>query len=166
MAWYHYQDQHNEEAFVTLAERCSIKAVIEKYRELGLVFCYYEGPGIWDTGYNREPDFISQPELKEGIVYIRSDKLETLGLSKEEGFAIQTLHELGHYEAFRQRLNYRDEEVAWDVAEKIARSVYGGVLPASWRRVRADVRAKDQEFWESVKKRLPEEGIIPSDHIP
>jgi hypothetical protein len=158
MPWYHYQDQHNEEEFVTLAETCGIKAIIDKYRELGLVFCYYEGSGFWDTGYNREPDFISQPALKEGIVYIRSDGLERLGLSKEEGFTVQTLHELGHYEAFRQRLDYRNEEVAWDMAENIARAVYGGVLPVWWSRVRADVRAKDQKFWESFEKRLREEG--------
>lgn len=165
MTWYDYQDGHDEEEFISLAETCKVNGVIEKYRQLGLVFCYYAGPGYWDTGYNREPQFISQPELKEGIVYIRSDRLERLGLSKEEGFFVQTLHELGHYEAFRQHLDYKDEEIAWDMAENIARPVFEGELPDWWSRVRADVRAERQQFWESLEKRLRKDWGIPDDHI-
>jgi predicted SprT family Zn-dependent metalloprotease len=78
--------------------------------------------------------------------------LEKCGLSREEGFTIQTLHELGHYEAFRQGLDYRHEDVAWDMAENIARAVYGGILPAWWGRVRTEVRAKEKAFWDKMKR--------------
>ncbi len=78
-------------------------------------------------------------------------------LSREEGFAIQTLHELGHYEAFRQGLNYRDEDVAWNVAESIARRVYGDTMPDYWSRVRREVQAKERLFWEKLQKKFEQE---------
>jgi len=68
MPWYLNQDQHNEEEFIALAEKCGIKAIIDQYRALGLVFCYL-GVG-YDTHYDREPEHVGQPSLKEGIVYI------------------------------------------------------------------------------------------------
>ena len=63
-------------------------------------------------------------------------------MSKEQGFTCQTMHELGHYEAFKQGLDYKNERVAWDVAAEVVRSTFGSSVPEWWTRVREDVIAK------------------------
>ena len=77
------------------AERCGMKALITKYGSVGLTFCFLEGGSYhFGTGYNR--DFVNQPELKDGVVYIRRVELEKFGTSEEQGFLYQVTHELGH----------------------------------------------------------------------
>ena len=147
-----YQNLHEEAEFIALASRSNMKSLIEEYRGLGLTFCYFQG-GSFDpsTGYNR--DFVDQPGLREGIVYIRKDQLQDFDLSQEEGFVIQMIHELGHYEAFRRNLD-QSESLAWDLAEDIARSIYGDSLPDWWIRTRCEVEAKAQERWARDRKNM------------
>ncbi len=65
MPWYFHQEHHDEDEFIDMAQKCGIKPIIDAYRSVGLVFCYFEGPSnIIETGYNREPDFVRQPDLK------------------------------------------------------------------------------------------------------
>jgi len=165
MPEYHHQNDHNEDEFVQLANRSGIKSLIDKYRDRGVTFCYFEGSSCVIPGscYVNHGDIVSQPELSEGIIYIFSDDLTKYELSKEEGFALQTFHELGHYEASKRSLDCGDENVAWDVSESIARTFYGGALPDYWARVRRAIYAKEQDFWERQRRRLEREMQMPTE---
>jgi len=133
--------------------------LIKTYKSRGLNFCYLTGPfrGL-GTGYNR--DYVDQPDLKEGIIFILTDGLERFGMSRQQGFTCQTMHELGHYEAFKRGLDYRSELVAWDLAEEIYRSVFGSNVPDWWAWVRQEVTAKEQAFWARLEATMRESGEL------
>ncbi len=151
MPRYADEDRHKEEEFIALAPRCGIEDIIDNYRQLGLVFCYYDGSDKGGTFYNRTPEVIGQG-FKEGIVYISSNELETCGLTKEEGFTMLTLHEIGHYEGFRRGLDGGHQQVAWRMAEELARTIYEDALPDWWTRVRREEQERDRVFYEKVMR--------------
>ncbi len=132
-----YHDGHKEDEFIALAERCGIKGIIDRYRHLGLVFCYYDGPAKGGSLYDRTPETIMHSNLNQGVVYISSREVYTHGLS-QEGFTMLALHEIGHYEGFRRRLNGGAERVARELADELARTIYQDRLPDWWTRVRRE----------------------------
>ena len=67
-----YEYYHMESEFLQLAADCRMLDLIATYRSRGLHFCYLTGPFLGlSTGYNR--DFVDQPDLSEGIVFILSE---------------------------------------------------------------------------------------------
>jgi len=138
---------HQAAAFDELARAAGLEQIVAEYRARGVGFFFLprQIPAP-PTGYNR--DFVNVPGCQEGDVHIRPDDLEGGVLSRGNGFACRLLHELGHYESLKQRLNHRCELLAWYIAGKMAQGVYGNQLPDWWASIRQQALSSHQTEWD------------------
>jgi hypothetical protein len=116
---------HRDQAFRQLAEASRIDRLIRNYEDKGVGFCFYDSrecPVLPGTGYNLDP--VRFEGRKAGTVFIDSVGLDGFDMLRQDAFAAQVLHELGHHEAFSGGLNHACERLAWLLAGEIASTVY------------------------------------------
>jgi hypothetical protein len=137
-----YTHMHQSRLFDELARATGTEGIIAEYKSRGTSFFLLgDFPLAVPTSYlpgGQDP----------GEIVVRTASLCKYGLTQEDGFLSQLLHELGHCEAYCRRLDHGCDLLAWSFAGEMAANVTKGMVPEWWPRVRQQALASHGLEWD------------------